>query len=1268
MVKGSYKKIMEYSDEFEKLIAEASQKKEKATKLLAVTRSRIKEAKADGLNVSSATKLFKKGKTKLESANEIADFESAITSFEQAGKLVSHTKKQHGEAKDLIFLVKKQLAESEKGGIIIPKSQNMFQEAITDFQNGNYKNAISKAKSAIKIVETAKKSFKEASVLIENAYTKISGAKQFEVDTSDLEKLYNDAREHMEAEDYQTTAILAKECIEAVEKLEKAQLKNFRDRTTKTITELHEELEDANEFGADTTKLEDILKQIDTAFKNKEISLTLGLIEQFRNVINEVKSQHQYAMDKLGSAEGFIGESEQSGANLNKARQFLNDAKAAMVKFDYTAVETLCNSAIEEAERARNVHRKILGFKEQAEDVIKICKSKLNEIKELGIQPAGVESKLAKAEESFAKSEFHLAQKLATATIEECKTLQKQFALAQENLQKAQVIINDSKIYIDVSEANEILNESVNKMKEGLYGNASELADKAFSMIETIKSSGKPLLKFSFPDSIGFKTGAWGKLQLEVTNKGKVHGNDVKLEFSGPVESMGFSNISSIKAGETKKLDIGLRTQEIGEIPVNINTTYTNPLTKDKLDFQEVVWINAEAVGAVPTARADIPVAQAVVAATAAEPVEAEGEVKVVSEVEFFQGFVRLKVGVKNDQKTVITDAKLDIEYDDNTFRLDFIEPELERKGNKIIFGNIHPKEKRTVAFYLDPIICTESYIDGTLTFKNIYGELNTTSMKRRKAEVVCPILYTTENINTAMLKRLVNDELTIHDNKIYEIPGGIDIEKASSICKETIQGHDLKLVREFVEHDSEDPEIETWFYGITKVKKNKVIIKSSSRKKTNTIELFVACNNKQVLTGFLAELGHNFTDKLKELGVTKQPIYPLTDSETREQIAQTNTLLHHLNPDKTTLSLSKRGDEYEISFKTSDEGGEAAEMCEFIKVSPDSRQDLITQINQVVTVLNIFTCTRGNGSPPEGDLPGGGDQTKKLVVDEKIQDLSSLGGLLYGMFLPSAIQKNLELNKDPLILKTNDNEVPWELLHDGTDFLSLKVPVGRRLRSRERPRSNSFSKADKIRILFIANPTGDLDAAEKEVQYIQEHLGSNVDVEILKRHNATNSSILSAFRNGKYDIIHYAGHAEFDPKSPDESALISYNHRKIYAAEIKRILGGKPFVFLNACSSGVEKMCEDGESYTGSDTEGLASSFILGGAMGFIGSSWPMPDLSAGILASEFYNHFITGSTVGESLRRARLHLKEQRPKDINWMAFILYGDPTISLSRKVS
>jgi hypothetical protein len=948
--------------------------------------------------------------------------------------------------------------------------------------------------------------------------------------------------------------------------------------------------------------------------------------------------------------------------------------------------------------------------RDKATKLINSAKVKIKEARDYGLDTSRAVNTLRNAENILSDiqdfSEFDEAIKISENVINMINVLKNQYTQANASLNNAKKKLSElEKLDINTDKPKNIIRNAMEALKNNHFANAKELANKSITMLNTLHqnyisapkkpvqpkpeipkpksepklepiqvstpkytpeptTAGKPFLTLDYPGSNTFKTDMWGKLELELHNEGSASATNIELKISEDVESRGVKNLKILKAGEKKIISMGIRTNDIGEIPINVNIRYSDPSTNESMEFDDDVWITTGS-GAVSAEAAEKPAPK-----PDAIP-STEGIVKVLSEVEAFQGFVRLKVGVKNEMNTVITDAKFDLEYDDNAMRLDNIEPELERKGNKVILGVIHPQEKRTVAFYLDPLICTESHVDGTLVYKDIYGELKTSAMKRRMAEVVCPILYTPGNVNTAMLKRMINEELTIHDSKIYEIPGGIDFERAMSICKDTIQAHDLKYVREFVEHDSEDPEIESWYYGTTKVKKHKVIIKASTRKKTNTIELFVACKDKHVITGFLAELGHNLNDKLKELGITKQPILPVTDTETREEITQTSTLLQHQYTEKATLSISKRGNEYEVSFKGSEERGEASELCEFIKVSPDSRLDVIDQINGIVTVLNIFTCTRGIDGPDKEEVlkkAGIDESTEGTLVEDKIRDLSSLGQLIYTMFLPVPIQKHLETVKEPVILKTNDNEIPWELLHDDKNFLCLKVPIGRRLRSREIPRANPAPGGNKIRMLFIANPTGDLDGAEEEVDYIIKHLDPSIEVEVLKGNQATNASVLSAFRSGKYDIIHYSGHAEFNIDQPDESALICANQRKIYAQEIKRILSGKPFVFLNACGSGREKMCEDGESYTGSDTEGLASSFVLGGALSIIGSSWPLPDISAGILASDFYKNVLTGDTVGAALHKARMHLKNERPEDINWMAFILYGDPTLKLTKNVA
>jgi hypothetical protein len=267
---------------------------------------------------------------------------------------------------------------------------------------------------------------------------------------------------------------------------------------------------------------------------------------------------------------------------------------------------------------------------------------------------------------------------------------------------------------------------------------------------------------------------------------------------------------------------------------------------------------------------------------------EAEEEVKLLSALEFFQGYIRLKVAVKNKSKTIITDSSLRLTFNKKALVLSHIEPDYTMDGTAVELGIIQPDEKKTVAFYLDPLICMESFIDGTLTYKDYKGKLLTAIMKRRPADIVCPIFYTEQNINTAMLKRLI-DEMKYKDSKIFYTPTSIAYEEAFQVAKNAVQGHDVRFVREFKQ---ENPVVyEAWFYAKTKVTDEEMVIRVTVREKTRSLEAFVASSNLATMTGLLAELGHNLNKEMKRF-VKKEGVERVEDEEVRKEIEKAPLLI----------------------------------------------------------------------------------------------------------------------------------------------------------------------------------------------------------------------------------------------------------------------------------------------------------------------------------------------------------------------------------------
>ena len=287
-----------------------------------------------------------------------------------------------------------------------------------------------------------------------------------------------------------------------------------------------------------------------------------------------------------------------------------------------------------------------------------------------------------------------------------------------------------------------------------------------------------------------------------------------------------------------------------------------------------------------------VPITRFSVAAPASDaPPKVEGvDVSVMSEVEFYQGYVRAKIAVKNSSKSFIMDSSLKVLYNDKALKLEKIEPEYQLSGREIIMGNIGIKEKKTVALYLDPQICMESYIEGTLSFKDAQGNLHHVDMKRKMASVVCPIMHTEENINIAMLRRMLESELDQKDSKVFNLPNGLDPDKAFEMCKRAVQGHDIRIVREFTE---KSPSFtgEAWYYGKVKGREDKLIVKTGVRSDTGSAEFYVASNSRLVVTGLLAELKNDLNKEYRKDRPEESPIQTASEAQ-RDKVTKGANLL----------------------------------------------------------------------------------------------------------------------------------------------------------------------------------------------------------------------------------------------------------------------------------------------------------------------------------------------------------------------------------------
>ncbi len=287
-------------------------------------------------------------------------------------------------------------------------------------------------------------------------------------------------------------------------------------------------------------------------------------------------------------------------------------------------------------------------------------------------------------------------------------------------------------------------------------------------------------------------------------------------------------------------------------------------------------------------------------------------------------------------------------------------------------------------------------------------------------------------------------------------------------------------------------------------------------------------------------------------------------------------------------------------------------------------------------------------------------------ISKEILNNLKSGGKCLYDKLFSKTIRNKLSItSSEDLIISIDDNlvHIPWELLYDGTSFLSLRFNMGRVLRTRQTITETALRPMGlPLRVLVLSDPRNNLKSACKEGYSIRDKLAmaSNLITVNVKTGNINSNYVKEKIHN--FDIVHYAGHSDYDSANPSRSSWL-LKDRKLTAEEIKEMGRSKPMpalILSNACHSGQTdkwKISDD----SGNKIYGMANAFLLSGVHHYIGTFWEVLDEPSSHFATVFYEFLSNGKTVGNSLRLARKELINKYGEEtLIWASYMLYGDPS--------
>ena len=271
------------------------------------------------------------------------------------------------------------------------------------------------------------------------------------------------------------------------------------------------------------------------------------------------------------------------------------------------------------------------------------------------------------------------------------------------------------------------------------------------------------------------------------------------------------------------------------------------------------------------------------------------------------------------------------------------------------------------------------------------------------------------------------------------------------------------------------------------------------------------------------------------------------------------------------------------------------------------------------------------------------------------------LGRLMLDADLRAALAQS-RANHLAIVHDAAMSQVPWEALRIGQWTPASAAGLSRRYAAENLSLarwSESRRLGNTLDVLLVANPTQDLPGADAEARRLIEVLADRDDVRlnVVQGAQATRARVLSDFRSGAFDVLHYAGHAHFSPDDPGRSGIICAGGEVLTGADLAGLNSLPSLVFFNACESGRLRAANQRKIARRSlaKTDGLAECFLRGGVANYLGTYWPVGDAAAMAFSTALYSSLVAGAPLGTAVNKGRAAVRVTRSCD--WADYLHYG-----------
>ncbi|UCD92230.1 MAG: hypothetical protein JSV43_08450 [Methanobacteriota archaeon] len=538
---------------------------------------------------------------KIERSFESGDIERAEGLMEEVERFESIVRLAKKRAKNLLLKAKSSMMHARTHGFDIEDVEETLLAAENLLGEESFLESIERAKAAHRMVERrvpeeAIARRKEIEDRLGKVRLLLDDARKANIDVSEAEKLLSEAETATE----QGKLKEAEKAVITIEELGQEIMASLREGSEEFIHTLESSLDRMKEIGVSAPQVEEMLHTAKTYFDEGKYQASIEYARMAQKVLEETeKLIERKAKENIGSIIKGIELARSTGAHVDEAEDLIEEASAAIDTKEYSKFNNLAEMARGSLIEAEKLFLSDRARREMEEVQIMIGEAKTSGLGEI----AEAEIVFKKAEDAYETEDYGIVTML-TDTAKEMLGESRSKKLIQQFVEKSKMITRliekSDEAGMGAEELQDMLRTAQESFAEHDYESALRLIeqseDLARGRVEQFLRGKYPKIMVNLPVG-AVQSDVWNKYTLEVTNEGNTTAEDVNVSLKGDFEVKGLRKISSLLPQEKKKMEVGLKPRQDGELPVDVKVSFKRPFDETNFESKDDATLNISRLG-----------------------------------------------------------------------------------------------------------------------------------------------------------------------------------------------------------------------------------------------------------------------------------------------------------------------------------------------------------------------------------------------------------------------------------------------------------------------------------------------------------------------------------------------------------------------------------------------------------------------------------------------------------------------------------------------